>query len=150
MFEVSIPKISDEEMIKRYKQIKPVITVNGKLHYFREYTLEELSKISYLWDYEEDVREEVGKDELEVLEGRDFVCLHSYSYYGFFKPSVGEVLSQIKEHDLPFVKAFEIIESPQTADDFHNDSFTSIAFDNGYHISTVRLYGLKIWYKQSV
>ena len=91
-----------------------------------------------------DLREEVGKDELEVLEGRDFVCLHSYSYYGFFKPSVGEVLSQIKEHDLPFVKAFEIIESPQTADDFHNDSFTSIAFDNGYHVSTVRLYGLKI------
>lgn len=150
MFEVSIPKISDEEMMKRYEQTKPVITVNGKLHYFREYTLEELSDISYLCDYEEDVREEVGKDELEVLEGRDFVCLHSYSYYGFFKPSVGEVLSQIKEHDLPFVKAFEIIERPQTADDFHKDSFTSIAFDNGYHVSTVRLYGAKKWYKQSV
>ena len=146
MFEVSIPKISDEEMMKRYKQIKPVITVNGKLHYFREYTLEELSDISYLWNYEEDVREEVGKDELEVLEGRDFVCLHSYSYYGFFKPSVGEVLSQINEHNLYFVKAFEIIEKPQTADDFHKDSFTSIAFDNGYHVSTVRLYGAKMWY----
>lgn len=143
MFEVSIPKISDEEMMKRYKQIKPVITLNGKLHYFREYTLEELSDISYLWDYEEDVREEVGKDELEVLEGRDFVCLHSWNCYDFFKPSVGEVLAQIKEHDLPLVKAFEIIESPQTADDFHKDSFTSIAFDNGYHVSTVRLYGAK-------
>lgn len=143
MFEVSIPKISDEEMMKRYKQIKPVITLNGKLHYFREYTLEELSDISYLWDYEEDVREEVGKDELEVLEGRDFVCLHSWNFYDFFKPSVGEVLAQIKEHDLPLVKAFEIIESPQTADDFHKDSFTSIAFDNGYHVSTVRLYGAK-------
>lgn len=144
MFEVSIPKISDEEMMKRYKQIKPVITVNGKLHYFREYTLEELSDISYLWNYEEDVREEVGKDELEVLEDRDFVCLHSYSYCGFFKPSVGEVLFQINEYNLYFVKAFEIIEKPQTADDFHKDSFTSIAFDNGYHVSTVRLYGAKM------
>jgi hypothetical protein len=45
MFEVSIPKISGEEMMKRYKQIKPVITVNGKLHYFLEYTLEELRDI---------------------------------------------------------------------------------------------------------
>ncbi len=143
MFEVSIPKISNEEMMKRYKQIKPVITVNGKLHYFREYTLEELSDISYLWDYEKDVREEVGEEKLEVLEGRDFVCLHGYSYYGFFKPSVGEVLSQIKEYDLPLVKAFEIIEKPQTADDFHKDSFTDIAFNNGYHVSTVRLYGAK-------
>lgn len=58
MFEVSIPKISDEEMKKRYEQIKPVITVNGKLHYLREFTFEELSGISYLWNRDEDVREE--------------------------------------------------------------------------------------------
>lgn len=143
MFNVSIPKISNEEMAKRYAQIKPVLTVNGKLHYFREYTLEELSNMSYLFNRDEDVRGEVGEDELEVLEGRDFVCLHGYGYYGFFKPSVGEVLSQIKEYDIPLVKAFEIIESPETASDFHKDSFTSIAFDNGYHVSTVRLYGEK-------
>lgn len=143
MFKVSIPRISDEEMMKRYEQIKPVITVNGKLHYFREFTLEELSGISYLWNSDEDVREEVGEDELEVLEGKDFVCLHGYGYYGLFKPSVGEVLSQINEYDIPLVKAFEIIESPETASDFHKDSFTSIAFDNGYHVSTVRLYRAK-------
>ena len=69
--------------------------------------------------------------------------MHSWNFYGFFKPSVGEVLAQIKEHDLPLVKAFEIIEGPQTVDDFHKDSFTSIAFDNGYHVSTVRLYRAK-------
>ena len=144
MFEVSIPKISDEEMRKRYEHIKPVITVNGKLHYFREFTFEELSGISYLWNRDEDVRDEVGEDELEVLEGRDFVCLHGYGYPGLFKPSIGEVLSQIKEYDLPYVKAFEIIESPETASDFYKDSFTSIAFDNGYHVSTVRLYEEKM------
>ena len=143
MFKVSIPKISDEEMKKRYEQIKPVITVNGKLHYFREFTFEELSGISYLWNRNEAMREEVCEGELEVLEGRDFVCLHGYGYHGLFKPNVSEVLSQIKECDLPFVKAFEIIESPKTASDFYKDSLTSIAFDNGYHISTVRLYSAK-------
>ena len=143
MFEVSIPKISDEEMMERYEHIKPVITMNGKLHHFREFTLEEINGISYLWNRDEDVREEVGDDELEVLEGRDFVCLHGYGYPGLFKPSVGEVLAQIKEQDVPFVKAFEIIESPETANDFYKDSFTSIAFDNGYHVSKVRLYRAK-------
>ena len=143
MFEVSIPIISDEELMKRYEHIKPVIKVDGKLHYFREFTLKELRGISYLWNRNEDVREEVGEDELEALEGRDFVCLHMYGYYGLFKPSVGEVLSQINEYDLPLVKAFEIIESPETAEDFYKDSFTSIAFENGYHVSTVRLYGAK-------
>ncbi len=143
MFNVSIPTISDEELKRRYEQIKPVITVNGKLYYFREFTFDELRSISYLWKYDEDVRDEVGKDELEVLEGRDFFCLHDYGYPGFFRPSIAEVLSQIKEDHLPFVKAFEIIESPKTANDFYKDSFTSIAFDNGYHVSTVRLYGEK-------
>ena len=143
MFKVSITKISDEEMKKRYEQIKPVIMVNGKLHYFREYTLEELSNMSYFSNRDEDVREEVGEDELEVLEGRDFVCLHGWAYYGLFKPSVAEVLAQLKEYDLPLIKAFELIEIPQTADNFYKDSFTSIAFDNGYHVSTVRLYGAK-------
>lgn len=143
MFEVSISKISDEEMMKRYKQIKPVITMNGKLHYFREYSLKELTNMSYLFNRSEDVKEEVEADELEVLEGRDFVCLHEYGYGGVFVPSIGEVLSQIKVHDIPRVKAFEIIESPKTKADFYKDSFTSIAYENGYHVSTVRLYGKK-------
>lgn len=141
MFNVSIPKISDEEMKKRYEHIKPVITVNGKLHYLRSYSLKELRGISYLWNGNEDMREEVRENELKILEGRDFICLHSYGYYGFFKPTIGEVLSQIKEDDIPLIKAFEIIESPQTYADFHKDSFTSIAFKNGYHVSTVRVYG---------
>lgn len=144
MFKVSIPKISDEELKERYEQIKPVITVNGKLHYFREFTFEELSNRSYLWGCDKNVREEVKENELEVWEGKDFACLHSWGYYGFFKPSVAEVLAQINELDLPLVSAFEIIESPKTAEDFHKDSFTSIAFNNGYHVSTVRLYRKKM------
>lgn len=144
MFEVSIPKISDEEIKERYKQIKPVITVNGKLHYFREFSFEEISGKNYLWNKDEDVRDEVGENELEVLDGKDFVCLHNYGCSEFFKPHICEVLSQINAHVLPFVKAFEIIESPKTANDFYKDSFTSIAFDNGYHVSTVRLYREKL------
>lgn len=143
MFKVSIPKISDEEMKRRYNQIKPVITLNGKLHYFREYTFEELSSISYLRNSDEDVREEVCENELEVLECRDFFCLHAHGFCGCFHPSVGEVLAQIDEHDLPFVKAFEIIGTPQRANGSYKDSFTSIAFDNGYHVTTVRLYRAK-------
>ncbi len=144
MFNVSIPTISDEELKKRYEQIKPVVTVWGKLHYFREFTFHELRFLNYLWNIYEDVREEVGKDDLEVLEGKDFICLHACEYPGFFTPSVAEVLSQINEDILPLVKAFEIIERPNESNKHsYNDSFSSIAFDNGYHVSTVRLYGKK-------
>ena len=144
MFEMSIPQISDEELMRRYEQIKPVIRVDGKLHYLREYTLQDLRYRSYYWNRAKDVREEVKEDELEVWKGKDFACLHSWNYYGFFMPSVGEVLSQINEYDVSKIKAFEIIETPKTAADFHKDSFTDIAFNNGYHVSTVRLYIKKL------
>jgi len=142
MFKVSIPTISKEELTSRYAQIKPVINVNGKLHYFREYTVKELTDTSYFFARHKDIREVVKADELVPL-SKDFVCLHGYGYPGFFKPSIAEVLSQIDELDIPFVKAFELIEFPEGASDFHKDSFTSIAFNNGFHVSTVRLYGDK-------
>ena len=141
MFNVSIPTISKEEMEKRYEQIKPVVTVNGELYYFREFTLKELSSISYLWKRNENIGKKVKKGALKALVDKDFICLHSYGYAGCFKPSIAEILSQIKKEELPFAKAFEIIESPQTDSDLCKDSFTSVALYNGFHVSTVRLYG---------
>lgn len=140
MFEVSIPKITDEEMMERYKKIKPVVTVDGKLYYLRDFTLDEITGIAYLWDLEKNLGKEVGEGELTVWENHDFSCLHTYAYCGFFKPSVGEILSQIHEHEVPFIRAFEIVKAPQTAKDFYENSLTSIIFNKGYHISTVRLY----------
>lgn len=61
MFEVTIPKISDEEMKKRYAHIKPVITIDGKLHYLREFSFKELSTVSYIWNKDTDVRGEVNE-----------------------------------------------------------------------------------------
>ena len=80
MFKLSIPEISKEELRNRYNRIKPVITQNGKLHYLREYSLEELTDISYFWTRYEDIAEEVKADELVPLKGKDFVCLHGYGY----------------------------------------------------------------------
>lgn len=79
MFSMSIPQISDEEVMKRYEQIKPVITVNGKLYHFREFSLEEIRNNGYLWNRAKDIREEVTPDELEVIPGQDFICLHTYA-----------------------------------------------------------------------
>ena len=144
MFKMSIPEISDEELMERYKHIKPVITAkDGKLHYFREYTLDELRRTSYFFNRDEDMREEVGENQLEAWSACDFPCLHTYAYCGFFKPSIAEVLAQVDEGRIPLIKAFEIIDYPKYTKDFRKDILTSIAFDNGYHVSTVRLYTAK-------
>ena len=147
MFNVSIPKISDEELMRRYQQIKPVIRKDGKLYYLREYSLHELTSVSYLWDADKDLGDTVGKNELAIMNGKDFPCLHSLENNGFFFPTVGEILAQIRTRDIPLVRAFEIIERPKTVINVYKDKFYLIAFNNGYQISTVRLYKEKKWYK---
>lgn len=142
MFNVVIPKITDEELLKRYQKIKPIVIYNGEKYYLRDFSLKELRSTNYIYEInEETIGEKVNENELIELKGEDFSCIHSYGYYSLFKPSIAEVLAQINDLVLPFVVAFEIIKQPRTSADFYNDGISKIVFNNGFHISTVRLYG---------
>ena len=137
MYKVSIPEISREELLARYNRIKPIVEIGGTKYFLRNFTEEELTGISYLWDKVEDKRTPVDMSLYVPKPNRDFECIHKYGYYGLFKPSIAEVLAQIPELDLPFIDAFEIIEEPRTTEDFYKNK---IVFENGFHISKVRLY----------
>ena len=97
-----------------------------------------------MWNYADDVREEVS-EKLVPLQGKDFVCLHPYGAYVFFKPTVAQVLAQIDKNLIHQVKAFEITAAPKIAFDIAFSSFKSIALENGFHVSNVRLYVEKKW-----
>lgn len=137
MYKVSIPEITDEELMKRYTRIKPIAEINGTKYWLREYTLHELRKYSYIWYVEYDKTHPVDMRNLQVVPRHDFECFHTYGYPGFFKPSIAEVLSQIPQELLDNVQAFEIIHEPRTAKDFYKNHE---AFSQGFHSSTVRLY----------
>ena len=137
MYHVSIPKISKEDLMSRYQRIKPIVEINGIKYFMRDFTEQELTGISYIGNVNEDKREAVDMNKYKPLTDLDFECLHKYGYYGIFKPSIAEVLAQIEERYLDSVCAFEIIESPSTAKDINRNE---IIFNNGFHISKVRLY----------
>lgn len=137
MYNVSIPEISKKELLARYKRIKPIVEIEGKKYFLREFTESELTDISYIWNKHEDKREEVNMDLYIPCVMKDFECIHTYGYPGLFKPSIAEVLAQIPQHEVQFIDAFEIVEFPSTASDFAKNQ---IVFDNGFHISKVRLY----------
>jgi len=138
--EMHISWISREEIIERYSRIKPVAKKDGKLYWLRSFGEEELFNISYLWN--DETEKQVQNGEIVPIPDKDFRCLHKYGFCGLFKPSVAEVLTQIDSEILDTVVAFEIIDSPETTEDFYKDEFTSTAFNSGYHVSTVRLYKL--------
>ena len=132
---LEIPEINDKRLKELYQLLKPIVTIDEMKYLLREFTLQELRNQSYIWNRHEDKRDIVDSSRLETVD--DFLCLHTFGYYGLFKPSIAEVLSQAPESVIEQANTFEIIESPETREDVFK---YKEVIDNGFHLSKVRAY----------
>ncbi len=132
---LEIPEINDKRLKELYQLLKPIVTIDEMKYLLREFTLQELRNQSYIWNRREDKRDVVDPNKLETVD--DFLCLHTWGYYGLFKPSIAEVLSQAPESVIEQANTFEIIESPETREDVFK---YKEVIDNGFHLSKVRAY----------
>ena len=132
---LEIPEIDDKRLKESYQLLKPIVTIDEMKYLLREFTLQELRNQSYIWNRHEDKRDIVDSSRLETVD--DFLCLHTFGYYGLFKPSIAEVLSQAPESVIEQANTFEIIESPETREDVFK---YKEVIDNGFHLSKVRAY----------
>ena len=135
--ELTIPTLSNDELLSLYKKIKPIITIDGIIHTFRDFTLEELKNKYYTWNPQLDIRTIVDKYKLDPIE--EFICLNTWTLYSYFKPTIAEVLAQTSNNIREYANTFEIVEEPITRDDinkYHD------VLDKGYHLSKVRAYKL--------
>ena len=55
MYNVSIPDISDEELLRRYQKIKPIVEVECVKYFLREFSKEELKNQSYINEVEKNI-----------------------------------------------------------------------------------------------
>lgn len=132
---LEIPEIDDKRLKELYQLLKPIITIDEMKYLLKEFTLQELRNQSYIWNRHEDKRDVVDSSKLETVD--DFLCLHTWGYYGVFKPSIAEVLSQAPENVIEQANIFEIIESPETREDVFK---YKEVINNGFHLSKVRSY----------
>ena len=132
---LEIPEIDDKRLKELYQLLKPIVTIDEMKYLLREFALQELRNQSYIWNRHEDKRDIVDSSRLETVD--DFLCLHTFGYYGLFKPSIAEVLSQAPESVIEQANTFEIIESPETREDVFK---YKEVIDNGFHLSKVRAY----------
>lgn len=132
-----IPKIDDKTLAGFYRLLKPIVTIDEVKYLLKEFSLEQLRNISYIWERNEDKRDVVDSNKLEPVE--DFLCLHTWGYYGLFKPSIAEILAQVPEKTICEANVFEIIEKPETREDVFR--YPEVV-DNGFHLSKVRSYKL--------
>lgn len=129
-----IPQMSNEEIAHWYATIKPIV---GRDTYLRELLPNELTNVAYTWlNKPSDYADKVDFSKLSVLEDRKM--LHGWGYYGYFKPSVGEVIRQIPKVHLKKVVAFEIINGAIAMNSTFNAELNA-----GFHVSIVRLYQAK-------
>lgn len=142
MFYVSIPELTDDQLLERYKKIKPVITFDGELYYFKkDFTITELRSRNYLSNIKSSELKKVNKKEnLKEMEDFEFDCLHYFYDWTRFKATVAEVLEQIDDDIICAVRAFEIVDKPETSSDFYKDNLRKNALKSGYHVSVVKLY----------
>ena len=132
---LEILEINDKRLKELYQLLKPIVTIDEMKYLLREFTLQELRNQSYIWNRHEDKRDVIDPNKLETVD--DFLCLHTWGYYGLFKPSIAEVLSQAPESVIEQANTFEIIESPETREDVFK---YKEVIDNGFHLSKVRAY----------
>ena len=132
-----IPEMSNEVISKWYTTIKPIVADEGTFKYLRPLSNEELTRTAYTWlNKPTDYADTVDFSKLSVL--ADVKMLHTWAYYGFFKPSVGEIIRQIPKELLEKVVAFQIIKGAIGINGFANEELNA-----GFHVSIVRLYQAK-------
>ena len=124
---VLIPKVPKEIIIELSKIIRPVVEKGGRLYYIEPV---DLFNTAYAWS------PKLAEEATDLSVGSTITTYHSYSYYGFFKPTIAEVLSQLPhwEHVLDGVFAFSIS---------MKDEDIEIDYDDEYHKAKTTLYHKK-------
>ena len=124
-----IPEISDEKLKKLARKIKPI--VRDEKNVLRYIKSVDLRNIAYTWS------PVFTKKAPEFSVITDTTTYHTWGYYGFFKPSIAEVIAQIPPRYLDRVCAFEIIKSPENISEVFGEQE---ALNAGYHVAITRLY----------
>lgn len=131
MIEAGIPEISDSLLADRATMVEPLVDRDGQLWHILP--IGELRSVSFTWS--EDWTRTMDSD---LVPAKQVRTLHTFGYYGFFKPSIAEVLAQAPD-DLHEYAAYSI-EGPKDAVELR---LYPEAIDAGYHVATVTYYRRK-------
>jgi hypothetical protein len=126
-----IPEISDERLEKLTARIRPIVAIDDEYHFIEPV---DPRGVSFIWD-PKPTEKASGLTQIAVIP-----TLHSYGYYGIFKPSIAEVLAMIPHTIIDVVVAFEV-DGPDTSADLNAQG--SIV-DGGYHLAQTTLYGARV------
>lgn len=130
MSEFSIPEIEFDKLQELAARIRPIFRNKHDQNKPYYMVLPDLCRAAFTWDPKPESRV-TGLKKLVSIN-----TLHTYGYYGFFKPSIEEVIAQIPEDLLDKVVAFETF----GPDDVHDLNKQIEAVNAGFHLAETVLY----------
>ena len=101
---IVLPHISKEELLLRYRNIKPIVYYDNDFYYLKRYNSEMMRNDSFVSNFEKDVRKKVNMYGYKVLD--EFYCYHTYDDMYEFTPTIAEVLEQYPDNLLETSNAF--------------------------------------------
>ena len=103
---IVIPRISYERVLDLYRNMKPIIDINGKKYKIRDFNLTELINYSYFKDLQKNIGTPLEHGLVLVHE---FNCFHNIEdEKQLFRPNIHEVLSQLPSEYHDTIGYFEI------------------------------------------
>ena len=117
---IILPYLTDDELLARYKRIKPIVSIDKLYYYLKKYDINMMRNQAYTWNINEDIRGKVDMTDAKTLD--EFSCYHTYDYAGFFKPTMAEVLQQFPDELLNEANAFYMTSAPETVFDLNMQS----------------------------
>ena len=157
---IKIPQLTDKELLSLYARIKPVVsgsqlgeeelgrfigrwTEENKAGWVETDALKKGASKSLFWIKEVNPRNVAftwGPEAAGLASGLkkvgEITTYHTWGYYGFFKPTIDEVLAQIPKELVGKVCAFETVPSSY-------DINKVLTPDNKYHIGKTTLYAME-------
>lgn len=135
---IVLPEISREELIERYKRIRPIVKNRSFWYGLKDFDIEDLLSVSFLENIDNNRESMISPREMFVI--GEFPCYHKIGNNGEFNPTVYEVLSQFPDEYLNEASLFYLRDYPKTLEDFENQNELIKA---GCHKSRVRALKLK-------
>ena len=135
IYKNSIPKVSNEYLVKHWYRIKPLVLSYGHnpgnwlldLYKIKDYAgIDE----PYSWNY--DITGKPGR--LKAI--KTIRTLHRYGSPNTFQPTIAEVIAQIPPELIGSVDYF-VVNGPETAEDMNREK---LALDEGFHVAETTLY----------
>jgi len=125
-----IPALKDAELKHLSKRIEPLVEKDNELRRIKKC---DLKTIAFMWS----PKFKGVADDVEPF--RSIITYHTWAYYGFFKPTIYEVLAQIPDDCLGETVAFSVA-GPEDVDDLNEQRDI---LNEGYHRAVTTLYRKK-------